>query len=109
MPRVCLSLSHCCPVLQLPAVLEYSIMPPPVPDHASNNLVFVVLRLAYDKKDDKTAVPAPKALAAKLEEVYGICAQQFRGYMFRMHSFGFSYKEVGACGLWLGSVPHLLL
>lgn len=81
----------CCHVplpVQLPPVLEYNLLPGPLP-HKNNNLVFVLMRLTNHPKGGKTS-DLPSSLAAKFEAVFGMSAQQFRGYLFETEKGGFS-------------------
>jgi hypothetical protein len=83
-------------VLQPPHVLEYNLMRGPLP-YKDNRLMFVVMRLTNHPKGTKVA-DLPTSLTAKFEAVFGMSAQQFRGYLFNTEKGGFN--KVGPACCW---------
>lgn len=74
--------------MQLPPVLEYNLLPGPLP-YKDSRLMFVTMRLTNHPKGSKTT-DLPSGLAAKFVEVFGMSAQQFRGYLFQTEKDSFS-------------------
>lgn len=70
----------CIMLLQVPAVLEYNIHVPPVPEGKSNALSFVCLRLTTYPKN---GCNIPEHLQRRFLEVFAVQVQQFKGYMFQ--------------------------
>eukprot|EP00878_Enallax_costatus_P030966 GHUV01033787.1.p1 GENE.GHUV01033787.1~~GHUV01033787.1.p1 ORF type:complete len:540 (+),score=161.45 GHUV01033787.1:449-2068(+) len=64
----------------VPAVLEYNIHPPPVPEGKGNALTFVSLRLATYPS---SGCSIPEHLQRRFLEVFAVQVQQFKGYMFQ--------------------------
>eukprot|EP00878_Enallax_costatus_P021082 GHUV01022304.1.p1 GENE.GHUV01022304.1~~GHUV01022304.1.p1 ORF type:complete len:173 (-),score=39.59 GHUV01022304.1:625-1143(-) len=88
-------------LLQVPAVLEYNIHPPPVPEGKGNALTFVSLRLATYPS---SGCSIPEHLQRRFLEVFAVQVQQFKGYMFQTCSD--SLREVRPDCAWQQVAVH---